>query len=203
MIAYRYPNAAHARWHGPQGYEDYTSYKPWLRDEFAFECVYCLNREKWSPHGADGFGVDHVVAQATDPNLAVDYENLVYACARCNSYKQDNMVLNPCHVVLSNHVRINDDGTVEALTAEGDNYVRVLGLDDPVISDFRRRLLRVLVDLGVSDDLEARERLAEWLGFPLDLPNLSRLRPLRNTRPEGVERSYYAMRMRGELARRY
>ena len=41
-----YPAAAHVRLHGPQ-YTESASYKPWLRDEFAFRCVYCLWRERW------------------------------------------------------------------------------------------------------------------------------------------------------------
>src|SRR5205085_2403491 len=33
--------------HGPRGYADYPSYRPWRRDEFTFCCVYCLLREWW------------------------------------------------------------------------------------------------------------------------------------------------------------
>jgi hypothetical protein len=47
-----YPSLPHARRHGPQGYADYKHYKPWLRDEFSFRCVYCLCRETWLPDGA-------------------------------------------------------------------------------------------------------------------------------------------------------
>src|SRR5436309_202187 len=39
---FAYPHEAHQRRHGPAGYTNYQSYKPWLRDEFAFRCVYCL-----------------------------------------------------------------------------------------------------------------------------------------------------------------
>jgi hypothetical protein len=48
------------RKYGPSGYQDYKSYKPWLRDEFAFHCVYCLERERWYPNGQASFGIDHV-----------------------------------------------------------------------------------------------------------------------------------------------
>ena len=43
-MAFTYPRSRHIRRHGPHGYRDYRSYKPWLRDEFAFRCVYCLWR---------------------------------------------------------------------------------------------------------------------------------------------------------------
>ena len=47
MSAFRYPAVPHARRHGPRGYADAESYRPWLRDEFTFRCVYCLFREQW------------------------------------------------------------------------------------------------------------------------------------------------------------
>lgn len=42
-----YPAVPHVRRHGPMGYADVTSFRPWLRDEFSFRCVYCLLREQW------------------------------------------------------------------------------------------------------------------------------------------------------------
>jgi hypothetical protein len=47
MIPFVYPRAAPLRRHGPAGYAQYERYRPWLRDEFAFRCVYCLKREQW------------------------------------------------------------------------------------------------------------------------------------------------------------
>ena len=44
MSVCSYPLSPHQRKHGPQGYKSYRSYKPWLRDEFTFKCVYCLVR---------------------------------------------------------------------------------------------------------------------------------------------------------------
>ena len=34
-----YPTSPHPRRHGPAGYEDYDSFKDWLRDEFGFRCA--------------------------------------------------------------------------------------------------------------------------------------------------------------------
>ena len=47
MIPFMYPGQSHVRRHGPAGYADYKRYRPWLRDEFTFRCVYCLKRERW------------------------------------------------------------------------------------------------------------------------------------------------------------
>ena len=74
MNPFRYPPLPHVRRHGPRGYSDYPSYKDWLRDEFCFRCVYCLDRERWYPSGHRAFGVDHIVAQAEAPRTVTNYE---------------------------------------------------------------------------------------------------------------------------------
>src|SRR5437868_6664315 len=97
LALFRYPMRPHERRHGPQGYEDYQSYKPWLRDEFSFRCTYCLCREAWFPNGDDSFSVDHFTPRTADPERATDYDNLVYACCQCNRLKQRATdLLNPC-----------------------------------------------------------------------------------------------------------
>ena len=39
------PDALDERQHGPRGYVDDEHYKPWLRDEFTYRCLYCGCRE--------------------------------------------------------------------------------------------------------------------------------------------------------------
>jgi hypothetical protein len=56
---FAYPGQALARKHGPEGYTDYPSYKPWLRDELTFRCVFCLIRERWYQDEDKTFHVDH------------------------------------------------------------------------------------------------------------------------------------------------
>lgn len=53
-----------------------------------------------------------------------------------------------------------------------------------------------IVELAKELDANLYEQLA---GFPEDLPNLGRLRPPSNTRPHGIEVSWYAKRQRGQL----
>src|SRR5438045_7926484 len=86
---FQYPPPLLLRRHGPRGYADYQFYKPWLRDEFTFRCVYCLWSERWEANGHHGFGVEHVQPQATTPEQRLDYDNLVYACNTCNSTRRD------------------------------------------------------------------------------------------------------------------
>ena len=47
MSPFAYPALPHIRRHGPQGYNDTESFRPWLRAEFMFRCVFCLVRERW------------------------------------------------------------------------------------------------------------------------------------------------------------
>ena len=106
-MPFTYADAPHVRKHGPGGYEMYQSYKAWLRDEFTFRCVYCLERERWYPNGHAGFGVDHVKpkGQPEYVHLACHYPNLVYACNRCNTAKDGSLLLDPCEVAFGAHLR--------------------------------------------------------------------------------------------------
>ena len=83
---FAYPIEPHERKHSPIGYAEYTQFKPWLRDEFSFRCVYCLQRETWSRAGMAAFSVDHIIPQSLDTNnlFVCDYSNLLYSCLRCN-----------------------------------------------------------------------------------------------------------------------
>src|SRR5260370_17565036 len=83
---FQYPIAPHARRHGPRGYPDYSRFRPWLRDEFSYRCVYCLRREQWELSRGI-FHIDLFVPAAIDPGLGTDYDNLLYVCASCNFAK--------------------------------------------------------------------------------------------------------------------
>src|SRR5947207_15026589 len=113
-------DAPHVRKHGPGGYERYQTYKDWLRDEFTFRCVYCLERERWYPNGHAAFGVDHLKPKgvAEYAHLICVYENLVYACNQCNSSKQDTLLLNPWVEVLAEHLNVGDNGELTGITPE-------------------------------------------------------------------------------------
>ena len=81
MTPFDYPAGPHRRRHGPKGYAAPESFRPWLRDEFAFRCVYCLRRERWEP-GLSAFEIDHWKPAAQHPSLALDYDNLLILLRR-------------------------------------------------------------------------------------------------------------------------
>jgi hypothetical protein len=194
-----YPPFAHIRRHGPRGYADYASYRPWLRDEFAFRCVYCLRRENWGLVRGT-FAVDHFVPVALRPDLVTEYNNLVYACETCNSLKGASELPDPTAVLLRDDVRVAEDGTISGDTPDARQLIRVLGLEGAEYTEFRRLWIDILA-LAVRHDPELHARL---MGFPNDLPDLTTLAPPDgNARPNGVRASYSELRARGELPATY
>ncbi len=202
-----YSDRPHDRKHGPAGYTAYRAFKPWLRDEFHFRCVYYLERERWYPSGHAGFGVDHIQSKSKPENrhLICDYANLLYSCNRCNSAKRERVVLNPCRTALTDHLRGAADGTVQGLTKEGRRLVRMLGLNEIGPQTIRRRCQRVLLLYQMQPaDPEVRALYLDYFGYPDDLPELAELRPPGgNTRPEGTGESYRRQQDEGRLPEVY
>jgi HNH endonuclease len=201
-----FATAPHVRKHGPGGYRQYQTYKDWLRDEFTFRCVYCLERERWYPNGHAGFGVDHVrpKGQAEYEHLICHYPNLVYACNRCNSAKQDCILIDPCEVAFADHLRIDEEGEIRGLTVEGRRVINILGLDLRLSTDERKARLNILaLYKRYPDDAELQALYFGAFGFPDDLPDLSAHSRATNTKPEGVAQCYHRQREAGTLPRTY
>jgi HNH endonuclease len=196
---FRYPGAPLVRRHGPRGYADADGFRPWLRDEFTFRCVYCLQRESWGPVRA-AFDLDHFLPVAKHPAAVLDYDNLLYACASCNSAKQQREILDPTSSLLSPSIRVRPDGVLEPLTPAASAIVWQLGLNLPRLVAFRSLWIEV-VRLAQEHKPELHRQL---LAYPDDLPDLSALRPPGgNTRPEGIVESHFERRKRGELPDTY
>jgi hypothetical protein len=155
-------------------------------------------REVWYPNGEQSFSVDHARPQRWAPDLVTDYENLLYACIRCNSWKSDRELLDPTRETMSRHVRVELDGHVTPLTEPGRRFERVLGLNTAENVAFRRRMLDLL--RRALEEPRDTALLREWFGYPRDLPRLASLRPPSgNSRPGGVQGSYDELRRRGAL----
>jgi hypothetical protein len=201
-----YPDAPHERKHGPEDLIQYQSYKDWLRDEFTFRCVYCLERERWYPNGNAGFGVDHVLPKGEEDyaHLRCHYHNLVYACNRCNSAKGNKILINPCADAFAVHLRVDEEGEIEGLTVEGKRVVNDLGLDLRGPTDKRKEqiiILRLYRQYPENDLV--RTLYLNAFGFPEDLPDLSEHTRTKNSKPEGVEQSYYRQREAKALPETY
>lgn len=202
---FTYPAAPHTRVHGPTGYLDYTAYKPWLRDEFAFRCVYCLERETWHPDRAASFSVDHQTPVSLAPSLLCEYDNLVYSCLRCNPIKQArHLPLDPARDALADHLGVSDDGWMEARTRAGELWIELLELNRPDIIEVRLDILLILkAKQTYPDDPTIATLYRSRFRYPADLPDLRALRPRGNARPEGVAACHFERRRAGPLPDTY
>jgi hypothetical protein len=195
VTAFTYPSEPHLRRHGPQGYADAASYRPWLRDEFTFRCVYCLFREQWAKVRGT-FDVEHFRSIASHPGDALSYDNLVYACSACNVGRGKQLVPDPLTSLVRADVRVNEDGTIEGRTRHSRRLIRVLGLDDREYTEFRLIWLQI-VSLAAREAPELHRKL---MGFPDDLPNVARVHPPGgNGRPAGIQQSYFVQRQNAIL----
>lgn len=199
MTPFLYPESPHVRRHGPAGYANYNEYRPWLRDEFTFRCVYCLKREQWGL-ARGTFHLDHFKAQVYDESGVLDYDNLLYACASCNLGKSAAEIPDPTRHLLDCNVVVHENGSIEGTTKEAKALIGKLGLDAPDYREFRTLWIGVL-QLAAKCDPDLYRRL---MRFPDDLPNLERLSPPEgNTRPGGISQTFWAQRERGELPDMY
>jgi HNH endonuclease len=205
LVPFSYLVTAHERRHDPVGYNPYTGFKPWLRDEFVFRCVYCLERELWYPDRSASFSVDHIVPQSENEKLVCVYMNLVYACTRCNSARQDNPVLDPTKVALADHLRLGEDGKLIGLTPDGCDLIELLHLNGNPALKVRRYYLDILSLREAFPKHPVIERI--FLGafaFPDDMPDLRDKHPPEgNTKKNNTRSCYYARRERGELSEIY
>lgn len=198
-VPFDYPVAPRGRRHGPAGYSDYASYRPWLRDEFQYRCTFCLRREAWTGVFAE-FALDHFEPVALHPADATTYDNLLYVCGPCNCRKGDERVPDPLAALTAEAVTVRPNGAIEARTRSARRIVQVLRLDGPRLTELRAIWIEV-VRLAAANSPDLHRRL---LGFPADLPDLGRLRPPGgNSRPEGIGQSCFLLRQRGELPTTY
>lgn len=187
------------RRHGPQGYSRYDQYRPWLRDEFSFRCVYCLKREQWGQVTAD-YELDHLEPQLLRPDLATSYDNLVYACRRCNNVKRAQQIDDPFFVATSDHLQLASTGELLASSDQAVRLVPVLDLNSPKMVEWRQFWVRI-AELAQRNDPSLHRRI---LKFPDDLPRLEKRDPPEgNLRPEGILASWAALADRNELPDTY
>ena len=203
-MAFQYSNEPHVHRHGPLGYTDYSSFKPWLRDEFDFRCVFCLSRETWNPNGSEDFSVGHVVPRSAADG-SDEYENLVYACCACNRYRRNvELTTTPLVCGLSEHLYVGEGGVVEPLTPPGAKLIEWFQLNRASLVEYRVCILNALELIEGIDNPASHSLTLQILGWPTSLPDLARLRPPGgNTRPTGIDLSAFERKRRGDLAEIY
>jgi hypothetical protein len=194
-----YPPAPHVRCHGPLGYADTASFRPWLRDEFSFRCVYCLLREQWC-RVRGIYDIEHHLPIVLHAGLALDYENLLYACATCNATKGSREVADPLVVLTNSNVHASEDGMLHAFNSDAARLIRILGLNSKQSVEFRLLWIGIIA-LAAKYETDLYRQL---MGYPSDLPDLQMLQPPDgNSRPDGVTNCFHAQRTKGMLPATY
>jgi hypothetical protein len=195
---FAYPSKPHVRRHGPQGYSEYRQYRNWLRDEFAFRCIYCLRRETWLTMKRD-YQIDHFLPKSEHPNVERDYDNLVYACSECNGTKATKYLPSPESVSYGDCMRVDEKGEIHALNERGETIIEALHLDAPEYTQLRRCIIETISEARLGS------KTLKWcLGYPDDLPNLSAEKKQKdNKRPTGIHESHHERKLRGELPEYY
>jgi len=167
-----------------------------------------MHREKWTKGGYRSFHVEHRIPQSVAEGKILEYENLVYSCDMCNTFKSNEIMPDPFEVPLGLHYEFDADGGVRSLSGrQGQEYIEILGLDDESAVDYRARLLRTLRDFSMlCDKVEAAKRiemLERWFGYPVDIPDLRAYRPKKNSKDENKRLCYYVLLKNGEIPRIY
>jgi HNH endonuclease len=194
------------RKHGPGGYANYQDYKDWLRDEFEFRCIYCLERETWYPSRHAAFAVEHILPQSKRPDLVCDYDNLGYACLRCNSFKQDIETLDPSRIALDEHLYFEPDGSAVGRTDEGREFIFLFHLNEVAACNLRKEKLSILqLKNRYPDDSNIEMLFRNTFGYPQNLPDLRwpAKQPKTNSRHEGVHECHFVRKLEGRLAEVY
>ena len=145
------------------------------------------------------FELDHFEPQSLLPERKLDYFNLIYACNRCNLVKLDQSISDPLKILSSGLVAVLADGALLSENLDTKRIIAQLDLDSPKLRSWRVMWMRI-VDMANQYDDQLYRQLT---GFPPDLPDLGRLRPPSNIRPEGVAMSWYAKKQKGLLPLSY
>jgi hypothetical protein len=174
---FAYPTSAHKRRHRPPQFSRYQQYKPWLRDEFVFTCVYCLSRETWS-RNSNFYGVEHFKAKSSFKAGIVDYDNLLYACNECNRIKGAKTLpadLHPEMAGWGNDLQIQDDGSIVGLNKRGVAIIKWFELDSAELTLWRFKHLDLYKEAMKRARTQhvAQTRLKHYFGFPQDMPHFS------------------------------
>ncbi len=187
-----YPKAPLIRRHAPVYENQWEPYRDWLRDEFEFRCAYCLRRERWIGRYAN-FDIDHIVSRKNG-GAALDYGNLAYACHRCNLAKGKKQVPHPEKVAYGACVEVDDEGNIRWRNRQGRLLVRSVRLDEPEITNLRKKELSYLRNLFRHEPEHFREHMSD----PDDLPDLKNKNPDTNSKPASWKTSAHARRDQAE-----
>jgi hypothetical protein len=106
-------------------YANYTSFKPYIREDFNKRCGYCDDLDIYHG-GVRGYQIDHFKPHSIPKftPLKEEYSNLVYSCPFCNRAKSNKWkdvggFIDPCEDEYDNHLVRNNKGQIIFKTEQG------------------------------------------------------------------------------------
>jgi len=77
------------------------------------------------------YALDHFLPIASRPDLALEYDNLLYGCLSCNLSKGCLETPDPLSNLLDPVVQVSENGDIHASTSQGRKRIELLGLNRP------------------------------------------------------------------------
>jgi hypothetical protein len=143
--------------------------------------------------------LDHFLPRCDRPDIARDYDNLVFACRECNGSKSAKLVPSPEAVAYGECLRVDDEGVIHPRNNEGELLIEAMRLNSPEFTSLRRDIIQM-----VKEARSGTTSMKRLLGYPDALPNLAEEPPPKsNTRSGGVKNSHFERQRRNELAEYY
>ena len=130
----------------PPHFSSYGDYKPYLERDFGERCAYCNLHSK---RITTPFEVDHFIPRkafkGVRPSLDTDYNNLVYACKKCNvaksgKFEGDLTEVTPTNTLFYDPVLVdynsvfyrNELGAIDSDDPKGKSMIKMLKLYRPI-----------------------------------------------------------------------
>ena len=107
-------------------YANYTSFKPYIREDFNKRCGYCDDLDLFHG-GVRGYQIDHFKPHSIEEfeDRKQEYSNLVYSCPFCNRAKSNKWedkdgFIDPCDDKYDNHLFRDSRGQILYQTKQGE-----------------------------------------------------------------------------------
>lgn len=166
-------------------FDKYAKYKPFLREDFQDRCCYCnMSSELLTI----SYHVEHFIPvkafEGKKDTLLTEYENLMWACPKCNLSKGDKykgnfqssskieneLFYNPVEVDYNDIFFRNEIGGIDSDDAKGREMINLLKLYRPIhnLAWLIERLEKLALNLEQAEkketDLERKRLLSEAAG---------------------------------------
>jgi hypothetical protein len=136
----------------PPTRRNYQAYKPFLREDFEYRCVYCDVHEN-ELGGPRIYTVEHFKPKSIFTELETTYTNLLYGCAICNTYKGNDWPSNdpladgkgyidPCDHDYADHIALSPESKFEGQTDVGRYMIKRMHLNRPQLITVRKDRLK-------------------------------------------------------------